>query len=399
MDHIGIDLGGRDSQVCVRNSAGAIIEEARRPTTELGRWLASRAPARVVLETCTEAFRLAGVAQRHGHEVRVVAATLVRALGVGQRGLKNDERDARTLSEASCRIDLPSVHIPTVVSQEVKAMCVSREALVRTRTVLVNRVRSYLRSRIGERLRATPDTLPAKVRRALIDDPEGLPAHLERLLVVLEALRAQIAEADVELKVLARADVRMRRLMTVPGVGPVTAARFVAALDDVGRFPNAASVASYLGLIPGENTTGFRTKRTRLTRAGAPQVRWALGQAAWSLYLHRPRDPMVQWAKQVAARRGAQVANHGTREEAGSRVVRDVETWDDLRSGTGCATRRRVDRRSQGGDDVPMTSTYLDGCLEAMTADENRRTPSHRGDRVDPNAARQRTLSCGIDRE
>ena len=141
MDHIGIDLGGRDSQVCVRNSAGAIIEEARRSTTELGRWLANRAPARVVLETCTEAFRLADVAQRHGHEVRVVAATLVRALGVGQRGLKNDERDARTLSEASCRIDLPSVHIPTVVSQEVKAICVSREALVRMRMVLVNRVR------------------------------------------------------------------------------------------------------------------------------------------------------------------------------------------------------------------------------------------------------------------
>jgi transposase len=82
MDHIGIDLGGRDSQVCVRNGAGAITVEARRPTMELGRWLATRAPARVVLETCTEAFRLAGAAQRHGHEVRVVAATLVRALCV-----------------------------------------------------------------------------------------------------------------------------------------------------------------------------------------------------------------------------------------------------------------------------------------------------------------------------
>ena len=65
------------------------------------------------------------------------------------------------------------------------------------------------------------------------------------------------------MKALARADVRMRRLMTVPGVGPVTAARFVAALDDVDRFPNAASVASYLGLIPGENTTGFRSQDGR----------------------------------------------------------------------------------------------------------------------------------------
>jgi transposase len=195
-----------------------------------------------------------------------------------------------------------------VVSQEVKAICVSREALIRTRTQLVNRVRSYLRSRIGHRLRATPETLPAKARRALLDDSEGLPADLERVLVVLETLREQIALADAELKALARADVRMARLMSVPGVGPVTAARFVAAVDDVDRFPSAASVASYLGLIPGENTTGFRTKRTRLTRAGAPQVRWALGQAAWSVDIRRTQDPMVHWAKQVAARRGVQVA-------------------------------------------------------------------------------------------
>jgi transposase len=308
MEHIGIDLGGKESQVCVRNSDGELLEERRMATTALGPWLAGRGPSRVVFETCTEAFRVAAIARQHGHEVRVVAATLVRALGVGQRGLKNDARDARTLSEASCRIDLPSVHVPTVTSQEVKAICVSREALVRMRTVLVNRVRSYVRGRLGHPLRATPDTLPGKVRQALLADAEGLPAHLERVLVVLETLREQIALADGELKTLAQADARMRRSMTVPGVGPVTAARFVAAVDDIHRFPNAASVASYLGLIPGENTTGFRTKRTRLTRAGAPQVRWALGQAAWSLYLHRPKDPMVQWAKQVRTRRGAQVA-------------------------------------------------------------------------------------------
>jgi transposase len=146
------------------------------------------------------------------------------------------------------------------------------------------------------------------VRQTLLADVEGLPAHLERVLVVLETLREQIAAADAELKAVAAEDTRMRRLMTVPGVGPVTSVRFVAALDDVDRFPNAASVASYLGLIPGEKTTGFRTRRTKITRAGAPQVRWALGQAAWSLYRHRPNDPMVQWAKQIATRRGALVA-------------------------------------------------------------------------------------------
>src|SRR5262249_26381354 len=157
----------------------------------------------------------------------------------------------------------------------------------KARTQLVSRVRSYVRSRIGP-IRATPDSLPKKVRRLLLTHPDGLPMHLERVLVALETLSVQLASADAELAKLAQDDERMRRLMTVPGVGPVTAARFVAALDDVKRFPNASTVASYLGLIPGEDTTGFRVKRKRLTRAGAPQVRWALGQAAWSLYLRRP---------------------------------------------------------------------------------------------------------------
>lgn len=308
MEHIGIDLGSRESQVCVRNDIGEVVEEKRCRTAQLGRYLGKRAPGRVVLETCTEAFRIAGQAREQGHDVRVVAATLVRSLGIGQRGLKNDRRDARALSEASCRIELPSVHIPSTVSQEVKAICVSREALIKTRTQLVSRVRSYVRSRRGAPLKATPESLPGKVRSALLADAEGFPAHLERLLLVIESLSTQIADADEELRTLTANDERMQRLMTVPGVGPVTAARFVAAIDQVDRFPDASSVASYLGLTPGEKTTGFRTKRGRLTRAGAPQVRWALGQAAWSCYLRRPRDPMVQWAKQIAARRGAQVA-------------------------------------------------------------------------------------------
>ena len=96
-------------------------------TDKLVAYLQGRPPARVILETCTEAFRVAALAQRPGHDARFVAATLVRSLGVGQRGLKNDVRDARVLSEASCRMDLPSVHIPTAISQEVRAICVSRD--------------------------------------------------------------------------------------------------------------------------------------------------------------------------------------------------------------------------------------------------------------------------------
>jgi hypothetical protein len=117
MEHIAIDLGGRESQICVRGPEGAIIEESRHPTARLACYLKRRPPSRVILETSAEAFKVADQAIQLGHDVRVVPATLVPSLGVGSRGVKTDRRDAQILSEVSSRIDLPSVHIPSEVSQ------------------------------------------------------------------------------------------------------------------------------------------------------------------------------------------------------------------------------------------------------------------------------------------
>jgi transposase len=160
VEHIAIDLGSRESQICRRNAAGDILEERRCGTSELEAYLAAQAPAVVIVETCTEAFRVADIARRHGHNPRIVSGTLVQSLGIGQRGLKNDVRDARALGEASCRMALPSVHLPSAISRKWRALCTSREALVRTRTQLISGVRSYVRSRLPKGVRATPATLP-----------------------------------------------------------------------------------------------------------------------------------------------------------------------------------------------------------------------------------------------
>src|SRR5215471_15521024 len=157
MDHIAVDLGGWESQICVRSSDGTVLEERRCQTSLLGAYLSGRPKSRVVVETCSAALEV-------GHEVRVVPATLVRSLGVGARRTKTDRRDARALSEVSCRIELPSVHIPSAPSRERKALCSRRDALVRARTQVSNGVRGWLRTQ-GVRLRSgSVDTLPARVR-------------------------------------------------------------------------------------------------------------------------------------------------------------------------------------------------------------------------------------------
>jgi transposase len=306
MDHIAIDLGGSKSQICVRSPDGTILEERRWPTRRLHEFLSKRekGPARVIVETCAESFLVADAAKQLGYEVRVVPATLARALGVGERRTKTDERDARNLSAASCRMDLPSVHIPATSSRDRKTMCGMREALVGSRTQLINTVRGWMRGQGFTVRPGASETFPARVRRAA----PKVPTYVERQLVVVEELTRAIREADKELRATAQGDVTCQRLMTVPGVGPVTSVRFVAAVDDVQRFHSAHALQSYLGLAPGEWSSGQSRHRLGITKAGHVATRTALVQAAWVLKLRRPNDPAVLWAKQIELRRGKVVA-------------------------------------------------------------------------------------------
>jgi transposase len=304
MNHVAIDLGGRESQICVRGSDGTVLEERRCPTRALGGLLAAMPQSRIVVETCAEAFGVADAALELGHEVRVVPASLVKTLGVGARGVKNDRSDARVLSEVSCRIDLPSVHVPSPAARERKTLCGMREGLVGCATKLAHTVRGWLRARATHVRPGGVETFPARVRKAV---PER-PAHVERQLCAIEALTQQIAQADREIKALARQDAVCQRLMTVPGVGPVISVRFVAALDEVGRFASAHEVESYLGLVPGERSSGERKRMSSITKAGSAKMRWALVQASWVARRWRPHDPMVQWALEVERRRGRRIA-------------------------------------------------------------------------------------------
>jgi transposase len=256
----------------------------------------------------SEAFFIADAAFAHGHEVRVVAATLVRQLGIGERGVKTDQRDARKLSEVSTRIDLPSVHVPSARSRQRKALCNSRSSLLVSRTQLINYVRGQLRASAIVLLKRNPDTFPTQVRSVLLARPHGLAEHLERVLSVIDSLNEQLKQADRELLAIAELDPLCQRLMTVPGVGPVISVRFAAVLDQPQRFETAHHVMSYVGLTPGENSSSLRNRRTGITKAGASDLRFALVQGCWSMMRSKPNEPMVQWALALAARRNKQVA-------------------------------------------------------------------------------------------
>ena len=195
MEHIGIDLGGRKSQICVRAADGEILEERAWPTHELGVFLARRPTSRVVMETCAEAFAVADMARSIGHQVRVVPATLVRSLGVGQRGIKTDVRDARVQSEASCRLDLPSVHIPSTASRHLKTVLNLRDALVRTRTQLINTCRGVLRQHLVRVPTGATQSFTMRVRSVAGALPQEFALSLEAHLGVIDVVTTRLRDA------------------------------------------------------------------------------------------------------------------------------------------------------------------------------------------------------------
>jgi transposase len=200
------------------------------------------------------------------------------------------------------------VHVRSLRSRELISMYRMRDVLVSSRVKAINSVRGWLRTKNQRLAGRNVATFTTKIRKLLDDSGLGRPAFVERTLVAIDQLNAQVVEATKELRTIARTDSTCRLLMTAPGVGPLTAVRFVAALDEIGRFPNAHAVQSYLGLTPGENSSSGRKQRLSITKAGPGDVRKLLVQASWTAWRTSPEDPLVRWGRRVAERRGTKIA-------------------------------------------------------------------------------------------
>ncbi len=214
----------------------------------------------------------------------------------------------RFSSEVSTRIDLKGVHIPSAQARALKSKLAARDALVGCKVALVNNCRGILR---GQRIRIRASTAKSFVKAVRSKfDGRGLatPVELERSLTCILVLAEQIHQADLELAEFSKHHETCRRLRSVPGIGSVTSVAYVATIDEVQRFEGAHALESYVGVVPGEDSSSDRVRRTGITKAGPERLRRLLVQAAWVALRHRPNDPMVEWAKRIAFKRGKNVA-------------------------------------------------------------------------------------------
>jgi transposase len=309
MDHIGIDVHKNQSQVCIIKESGERIEQ--RILTDRVRFaevFGGRPGARILLEASTESEWVARCLEELRHDVIVADPNFAPMYATRSRRVKTDRRDAKALAEA-CKLGAyRPAHRTSDTQRLVRADLAVREALVRTRSRFISVVRSLLR-REGLRVRSgEAKTFGRRVGE--LEIPRSLASAIEPLLGVLEHVSQQIDHADRKLARGVEEDPDLRRLTTVPGVGPVTATTFKATLDEVKRFRGAGQVAAYLGLVPRERSSGERQQRGRITKAGNSRARSLLIEASWLILRSKREDTLAlrTWAERVAIRRGRRIA-------------------------------------------------------------------------------------------
>lgn len=310
MEYGAIDLHTKESQIRIVTAAGAVGLDRRVRTRpdRLTEVFATQAPMRILLETGTESEWVAQHLEGLGHEVIVADPNYAPMYGERTRRVKTDRRDVAALAEANRLGHFRRAHRVSTRQREVRRRLQTRDALLQMRTQAINVMRTQVRS-TGLRIPAgQAETFGRRVRR--LDLPAALRETLTPLLEVLDALAPVLRAADAWTDQAAPADPITRRLMTAPGVGPVTALHYRATLDDVGRFRDAGAATAYLGLVPREASSGERQRKGGITKAGPARPRAVLVQAAWVIWrlARGPAQALHAWVHRLAARRGKKIA-------------------------------------------------------------------------------------------
>jgi transposase len=309
MEKIGFDLHTRQSQLAILTEDGEVVEMRIRTTREsFAQALGARPRARILLEAGTESEWVAACLEALGHEVIVADPNFAPMYATLSRKIKTDRRDALALMDACQLGAYRPAHRASAARRHVRTELAVRDALVRTRARYITLVKACLR-REGLRV-ATGPSERFLDRLAAVLLPETLAAEVAPLVALWAPLNREIAAADHRIATLVAQDAVMQRLMTAPGIGPVTAAAYAATLDDVGRFRSAREVSAYLGLVPSEDSSAERRRRGAITKAGNGRVRWLLVEAGWAV-LHSTRADtaaLKAWGQRLVLRRGKRVA-------------------------------------------------------------------------------------------
>ena len=310
-EYVGMDVSLEEVSICVLNDGGRVLVRGTTPTdpAAIVAFVREHAPevVRIVHESGQISIWLTRALKALGAPVVCIDARLAHK-ALSARPNKSDKADAEGLAHLARSGWYQEVHVKSEVSDRLRTLIGARDRLLRIRRDIEGHVRGALKT-YGIRLAPVTSAhnragFRDQVRAVTAGDPV-LEVVAASFIVAHEAICRECAAIEKQLVTLARRSALARRLMTVPGVGPIVALSFMATIDDAARFGKSSQVGAYLGLTPRRHQSGEVDHSGRVSKCGDTAMRALLVEAASSLMVRVKRfSPLKAWAIRLAARKG-----------------------------------------------------------------------------------------------
>jgi len=307
---IGIDLSKTTFHVIGLNARGEIVLRRKLSRKQLLLYTANRQQMLIGMEACGGAHYLGRALREQGHDVRLMPAQYVKPY---VKTNKNDYLDAEAIAEAVQRPTMRFVPIKTDEQLDLQALHRVRDRWVARRTAVMNQMRGVLLER-GVVIRKGPSYLAAQVQEILAS---GSALFSRRLCGLLRELKQEWAELDrrieqasLELQRIAKQDDACRRLMEVPGVGPLVSTALIAAIGNGVTFRKGRDLSAWLGLVPRQHSTGGKPKLLGISKCGNEYLRRMFLHGARSVVMQIGRKPsaLATWLTDLTKRTHRNVA-------------------------------------------------------------------------------------------
>jgi transposase len=234
------------------------------------------------MEACSSAYHWARLIRSMGHEVRLIAPQHVKPY---VQGNKHDAADAAAICEAASRPHMRFVPIKSPEQQSQTALHCVRQGFIKQRTATGNQIRGLL-AEYGLVMPQGLHQLSACASELIEDATQPIPGQFRRLIDTLVAhfkqLGTQLQALDAQIQASCKTPVA-RQLLTIPGIGPISASALVAGIGDIHAFKNGRELAAWLGLVPAQHSSGGKTRMQGISKRGDCYLRTLLVHGARSL--------------------------------------------------------------------------------------------------------------------
>jgi transposase len=301
---VGIDLAKSVFQVHGSDTSGGVVFRKKLRRDQVMAFFSTLPRCVVAMEACASAHYWAREIAALGHDTKLIPPAYVKLFVKRQ---KNDMADAEAICEAAQRPTMRFVHGKSAEAQASAVVFRTRDLLVRQRTQLINALRGHLME-FGYIVRQGAGHV-GKLIGIVGDSASDIPAQARPVLAViaqgLEALQTHIAQLDREIASRAKADPVAKRLMTIPGVGPVIATALVALAPAASTFRRGRDFAAWLGLVPRQHSSGGKERLGRTTKMGERSLRRLLiiGASSVTKVAARNPDKASGWLAGMLARK------------------------------------------------------------------------------------------------